>query len=132
MAGVRNDAQVLGGEVTGNGGQASGRQPLARQVSGGQGVQRRALLGAALLTGVTGLVGCGRGVEKIGLTSLDGTGGGTATARPPKPPTPPAPRGTPTPADWKALAESLSGKLLRPGDAGYPIAHQLYDPAYDS
>ncbi|MEQ7008661.1 FAD-binding protein [Actinopolymorpha sp. B17G11] len=120
MAGVQHDAQVLDSHVHG------------AQLAGTQGLRRRALVGAALLTGVTGLVGCGKAVEKNGITPVDGTGGGTATARPPKPPTPPAPLGTPTPADWKALAESLSGKLLRPGDAGYPVAHQLYDPAYDS
>ncbi|MEQ7122945.1 FAD-binding protein [Actinopolymorpha sp. B11F2] len=120
MAGVQHDAQVLDSHVHG------------ARLAGTQGLRRRVLLGAALLTGATGLVGCGKGAGKNGITPVDGTGGGTATARPPKPPTPPTPLSTPTPADWKALAESLSGKLLRPGDVGYPVAHQLYDPAYDS
>jgi FAD/FMN-containing dehydrogenase len=112
MAGVHNDGQVL---------DRVGRQ-------------RRTLLGAALLTGVTGLVGCGTGARNDAITPADG-GGGTGLATSPPVPTPPvrtAPLGTPTPTDWKALAESLSGALLRPGDAGYPTAHQLFDPAWDS
>lgn len=94
---------------------------------------RRTVLGAALLTGVSGLVGCGSGGRGSGMTPIDGTGGAVVTdPRVPTTTAHPKPTGTPTPADWKALAESLSGKLLRPGNAGYPAAHQLYDPAFDS
>lgn len=77
---------------------------------------RRALLGAAALAGAGGLVGCG---SRGGLWPGDG---GTSA---------PWPLSTPTPADWKALAESIAGTVLRPGDAGYDVAHQLYDPAFD-
>ena len=34
------------------------------------------------------------------------------------------------PPDWHALAGSLSGTLLRPGDAGYPAAGHLYNAVY--
>ncbi len=51
----------------------------------------------------------------------------------------PAPRPSPTPtssppteADWAALANSLQGSLIRPTSAGYPLAHQLFDPRFDS
>ncbi|MCX4725505.1 FAD-binding oxidoreductase [Streptomyces sp. NBC_01306] len=35
-------------------------------------------------------------------------------------------------ADWTALAHGLDGKLIRPGDADYPTARQLYNTRYDS
>src|SRR6202034_3591707 len=34
------------------------------------------------------------------------------------------------PPDWQVLAGSLEGTLLRPGDAGYPSAGQLYNSVY--
>jgi FAD binding domain-containing protein/berberine-like enzyme len=46
----------------------------------------------------------------------------------------PAPRtpGTPTgPADWRALAEGLAGRLVRPGDRDYDAARRLYIPRFD-
>ncbi|HZC26970.1 MAG TPA: FAD-dependent oxidoreductase, partial [Actinopolymorphaceae bacterium] len=97
-------------------------------------IERRTLLGAALLTGVAGLTGCADrppDLPRRDLVPADGGGGVNPTPTITPNPTP-TPTGTPTPADWKALAESLSGKLLRPGDAGYPVAHQLFDPMYDS
>jgi FAD/FMN-containing dehydrogenase len=99
-----------------------------------RGIQRRALLSTAALAAVGGVVGCGSGARVRDLAPADGgSGTGSPTAIPSQPsPIPTTPSSTPTPADWKALAESLSGKLLRPGDAGYPAAHQLFDPAWDS
>lgn len=39
---------------------------------------------------------------------------------------------TPTgPADWNALARGLQGKVVRPGDAAYDKARQLYIPRFD-
>ncbi|MFF8845638.1 FAD-binding oxidoreductase [Streptomyces sp. NPDC015127] len=35
------------------------------------------------------------------------------------------------PADWTALARGLDGKLVRPGDADYPSARQLYNTRFD-
>ena len=51
----------------------------------------------------------------------------TATARPPAP----SASASPAPADWTALAHSLEGKLVRPGDADYATARQLYNTRYD-
>ena len=40
--------------------------------------------------------------------------------------------GPPTAADWAALARDLSGPLVRPGEAGYTTARELFDPRFDS
>ncbi|WP_406343335.1 FAD-binding oxidoreductase [Streptomyces sp. NBC_00648] len=37
-----------------------------------------------------------------------------------------------SPAAWTALARSLAGSLVRPGDAAYPTARQLYNTRFDS
>ena len=36
------------------------------------------------------------------------------------------------PANWSALARDLDGTLIRPGDAKWTTAHQLYNTRYDS
>jgi FAD/FMN-containing dehydrogenase len=38
----------------------------------------------------------------------------------------------PTGPDWSALAHDLSGPLIRPGDAAYPVDRRLFDPRFDS
>ncbi|MGH3154451.1 MAG: FAD-binding oxidoreductase, partial [Streptosporangiaceae bacterium] len=40
--------------------------------------------------------------------------------------------GPPTAAYWAALARDLSGPLVRPGEAGYTTARELFDPRFDS
>jgi FAD/FMN-containing dehydrogenase len=40
--------------------------------------------------------------------------------------------GPPAAADWAALARDLSGPLIRPGEAGYTTARELFDPRFDS
>ncbi|MEV8494154.1 FAD-binding oxidoreductase [Streptomyces sp. NPDC052002] len=48
-------------------------------------------------------------------------------------PTSPTPTRTSTaPPDWAALARSLDGKLVRPGDGDYASARQLYNTRFDS
>ncbi|WP_369170389.1 FAD-binding oxidoreductase [Streptomyces sp. R28] len=37
-----------------------------------------------------------------------------------------------TPANWTALARDLDGRLIRPGDADWKSAHQLYNTRFDS
>ena len=32
---------------------------------------------------------------------------------------------------WHTLAASLDGRLIRPGEPGYPTARLVYDPLYD-
>ncbi|GAA3372847.1 FAD-binding oxidoreductase [Streptomyces sannanensis] len=39
---------------------------------------------------------------------------------------------TPTPTGWTALARGLAGTLVRPGDADYPTARQLYNTRFDA
>ncbi|MEU6571515.1 FAD-binding oxidoreductase [Streptomyces parvulus] len=39
---------------------------------------------------------------------------------------------TPTPTSWSALAESLDGPLIRPGDRSWQSAHRLYNTRFDS
>lgn len=56
---------------------------------------------------------------------------------PPRTPAPtrtlPTPSATTTAApDWAALARGLDGQLIRPGDAEYPSARQLYNTRFDS
>jgi FAD/FMN-containing dehydrogenase len=38
----------------------------------------------------------------------------------------------PTAADWNSFASGLRGRLSRPGNPGYPVDLELYDPLYDS
>ena len=37
----------------------------------------------------------------------------------------------PAAADWTALGRDLSGPLVRPGEASYPVAKRLFDPRFD-
>ncbi|WKX20178.1 MULTISPECIES: FAD-binding oxidoreductase [unclassified Streptomyces] len=39
---------------------------------------------------------------------------------------------TPTPTTWTALAKSLDGHLIRPGDPAWKSAHQLYNTRFDT
>ncbi|WP_328972447.1 FAD-binding oxidoreductase [Streptomyces sp. NBC_00239] len=39
--------------------------------------------------------------------------------------------GAPTAADWTALGRGLQGRLIRPGDADYATARQLYNTRFD-
>ena len=39
--------------------------------------------------------------------------------------------GSPTPADWTALAKDLAGPLVRPGDRSYTVDSYLFDPRFD-
>jgi len=61
-------------------------------------------------------------------TSTSGTAGSAGTAAGPVG----TASGPPSAADWAALARDLSGSLLRPGDAGYATAKELFDPRFDS
>ncbi|MFG3286344.1 FAD-binding oxidoreductase [Streptomyces sp. NPDC048111] len=85
-------------------------------------MRRRTLLTAA--TGVT-------------ATALTAAGCGSAAGPGPAPSTSgrtgpsPSPSTSAPAADWNALAHSLEGKLVRPGDADYAAARQLYNTRYD-
>jgi FAD/FMN-containing dehydrogenase len=71
-------------------------------------------------------------------STTPGSAAGTATTRAPNGAPPAAGRsaaavsGPPKPADWAALARELSGPLVRPGEAGYTTAKDLFDPRFDA
>src|SRR5581483_2838857 len=75
----------------------------------------------------------------LGLTGLLAACGGAAAHTPtPTPTTQKAPPtvvptrpALPTEADWSALAKSLHGTLVRPQNAGYAGAHQLFNTRFD-
>ncbi|KAA0942995.1 FAD-binding oxidoreductase [Streptomyces apricus] len=92
-------------------------------------MRRRTFIGGgAAVTATATASACGGdpGPRPAAGTSAPGTPtgrrtpGGTGTAA-----------GT-APADWRALAESLDGPLVRPGDTDWAAARQLYNTRFDS
>jgi FAD/FMN-containing dehydrogenase len=79
--------------------------------------------GATLLSACTAT--SGRTTASSGRTTASGTAAATASRAA-------AASGPPSAADWTALARDLSGLLVRPGDAGYTTAKELFDPRFDS
>jgi FAD/FMN-containing dehydrogenase len=84
--------------------------------------------GAALLAGCGGKAAAPSSSAAAGAAGSSGGGGaGTGTT---------AAVGARTAgassADWTALARDLSGPLVRPGEASYPVAKRLFDPRFDS
>jgi FAD/FMN-containing dehydrogenase len=79
--------------------------------------------GATLLSSCTGSSGptTSSGTAGPANTTASGTAGRVAAGS-----------GPPSAADWTALARDLSGLLVRPGDAGYTTAKELFDPRFDS
>jgi FAD/FMN-containing dehydrogenase len=108
---------------------APGTPPGAGRAGG---IDRRLFLRGVGAAGAAGLV-----TAAGAACSSSGT---SARPRPPGPtsagPTATATRATAapsaTPADWSALARQIRGPLVRPGDAGYPSALQLFDPRFDT
>ncbi|HYB16144.1 MAG TPA: FAD-binding oxidoreductase [Streptosporangiaceae bacterium] len=95
---------------------------------------RRALLRcAAAAGGATLLSSCS---ATSGSTAASGTAGAPDTtassAAGAGPGRVAAASGPPSAADWTALARDLSGPLVRPGEAGYATAKELFDPRFDS
>ncbi len=84
---------------------------------------------AVLRLGAMGAIGAVAGTAGIGLVACGSRAGKGPAA------TTVAPTSTVPPLDdatWKQLASSLSGTLVRPGDASYLVDLQLFDPRYDS
>jgi FAD/FMN-containing dehydrogenase len=97
-------------------------------------VRRRSLL--------TGAVALAATVSAGALAACEGGGGrasGSTTDTPGPDTGTPTPRATPTAAaslppaaaSWDALAKGLDGQLLRPGDADFATARQLYNTRFD-
>ncbi len=100
-------------------------------------IDRRHFLQAAAAGAALVAAGCGSpsGTGGAASPTRHGTSGGsTARAGPgvSAPPQPPAPAGRPTTADWRRLARSLRGRLVRPASRGYRTDRQLFDFRYDS
>jgi FAD/FMN-containing dehydrogenase len=77
--------------------------------------------GATLLSSCTATSGSttASGTARAATTAASASAGAAAAS------------GPPSAADWAALARDLSGRLVRPGEAGYSTAKQLFDPRFD-
>jgi FAD/FMN-containing dehydrogenase len=93
--------------------------------------RRAVLLGAAAAGGAALVSACGgrSAAASAGLKSSAGGGGSSAYAASA---TQSASQAGPTAADWTALGRDLSGPLIRPGEASYPVAKRLFDPRFDN
>ncbi|MFF0401712.1 FAD-binding oxidoreductase [Streptomyces sp. NPDC005248] len=90
---------------------------------------RRTLLTAGAATALAGITAC----NKASSGSDSGSSSSTTTTRTPSKPPASSTSATPKgPANWSALAKSLDGTLVRPGDATYPTARQLYNTRFDN
>jgi FAD/FMN-containing dehydrogenase len=77
---------------------------------------RAGALGAAGIAVGAGLAGC------QGTAAPASEAVGDSTTDP----------GAATPAQWRAYAASLKGRLVRPGDRAYPIDKLLFNPRFDA
>ncbi|MFG3498554.1 FAD-binding oxidoreductase [Streptomyces sp. NPDC047928] len=95
-------------------------------------MNRRLLLTLGLTTGLTtglamGAAGCSGGVGPEPGPVPDGTPTPSLPSRSPAAPS----RSPAGPPAWDALARGLDGLLVRPGDAAYATARQLYNTRFD-
>ncbi|HKV58851.1 MAG TPA: FAD-binding oxidoreductase, partial [Ktedonobacteraceae bacterium] len=89
-----------------------------------QGTNRRDFLKLSILGGLTGLLAaCQNGSSQTGTP----TPGITPTLQPS-----PTVQPSPGDADWAMLANSLQGTLIRPGNAQYTTARQLFSTRFDN
>ncbi len=90
-------------------------------------MNRRDFLTLSILGGLTGLLAaCGGGSPNQGSATP------TATASKATPGITPTQQPSPSGADWSALASSLQGSLVRPGNSQYATAHQLFSTRFDN
>ncbi|MDX3455314.1 FAD-binding oxidoreductase [Streptomyces sp. ME02-8801-2C] len=89
-------------------------------------MQRRTFMGggaAAALTAMTTAAACTGPKAEAGAKAAPTTPSGT---------TPLTATSASSPANWTALARDLDGPLIRPGDASWAAARQLYNTRFDS
>ncbi|MEV5506190.1 FAD-binding oxidoreductase [Streptomyces orinoci] len=79
-----------------------------------------------LLTAATGLAAAGT------WATARPAGARTLSAAPGTPTAAAAKAAAPKSADWSALGKGLAGGLIRPGDADYTTARQLYNTRFDN
>ncbi|MFF8918365.1 FAD-binding oxidoreductase [Streptomyces sp. NPDC015032] len=93
---------------------------------------RRTLLLAGAATALTGATATACSGASGSGSGSDGNAPGTTGASPASPASSTRSKSAPSgPADWSALARSLDGTLVRPQDAAYPTARQLYNTRFD-
>ncbi|MFJ4920809.1 FAD-binding oxidoreductase [Streptomyces sp. NPDC088725] len=102
-------------------------------------MERRTLLtAAAALVTATAVTACSGGRDSGNGGSDTGKAGGTPpdgrTAAPSGTPsgTPATVKAAPNGPSWSTLAKGLDGDLVRPGDAEYATARQLYNTRFDT
>ncbi|MEV6395698.1 FAD-binding oxidoreductase [Streptomyces sp. NPDC051907] len=88
-------------------------------------MDRRALLTTAIALSATACTGSGTAASAPPGSSPGGTAQSLGRA-------PARTAAAAAAADWSALARGLDGTLVRPGDAAYPTARQLYNTRFDS
>ena len=88
-------------------------------------MNRREFLALGAVGSLTGLLAaCQGGSSASANTTATGQASPTRQASPTHVP-------SPTNNDWAALAKSLKGPLVRPGNSQYPVARRLFDPRFD-
>ncbi|MFS4095091.1 FAD-binding oxidoreductase [Streptomyces sp. AF1A] len=88
--------------------------------------RRTFITGGAAALATTALTGCGPGGGHSTGASAPPPGGASSSSLRPLTTTSAA-----VAANWTALARSLDGTLVRPGDATWKTAHQLYNTRFD-
>ncbi|WP_431043570.1 FAD-binding oxidoreductase [Streptomyces sp. P1-3] len=96
-------------------------------------MDRRTLLAAStgMAAAAAWAVGCDTGTGNAAPSRGTSASGGPGSAVGTTSGTPGGRAGKPTATDWNALGKGLQGRLIRPGDADYATARQLYNTRFD-
>jgi FAD/FMN-containing dehydrogenase len=102
-------------------------------VEGPTALSRRAFLrrGALTALGASALAGCGGGSPRTSATTDTTTSTTTTTTTATTTTTTSTESGPPSTAQWSALRDSLSGRLVLPADAAYGDAKLVYDLRFE-
>ncbi|MEU2307854.1 FAD-binding oxidoreductase [Streptomyces misionensis] len=95
-------------------------------------MERRTFISGGVAALATAVTACGTGGSHPAAASAHPSGGsGTAAPSLTAARTTTASAAASAAADWTALAHDLDGTLVRPGDAQWKTAHQLYNTRFD-